>query len=657
MREVRKIKKMIHVDKEKNSGLSAFVERPVPTEKEVDSFERVVDRELRHKEIDSNLKEIYQDKKGGLVDVSRMRKQQGGNIIVRVFKRLFWLTIILLAAYFTYLQFFSGENDMAAVKLSISAPEQVLAGEEFTYQIQYFNPTKFSISKVRLEVKYPENFIFSSAVPAPVSGTNSFSLEGLPAGARGVLEVKGQIIAPQGTVQAVSARLSYVPVNFSSEFKKESSRAISVKGAGFQTAIETSDLAFINQDNEISISFFDVEDNKLNDFILRFIAPEQVTIKLSEEKDLASSTLLITPDGFNTWLISGLAAGVPASKFDFLYQIKDGVQSSEITIRLEKRLPDGQAYTFFEKIITPEIVKSDLNLSLFLSGSKNSQPASFGSTLNYTLNYSNKGINTLKDVVLMAVLDGFLFDWSTLQMGIVGENRNNKMIVWNKQAIPALAELKPGDEGEINFSIDLRNYSDEYFERSLEVSSYAQYGAGGQEATTEGNRSNNIVSKLNSDLSLVEKIRYFDDDNAPVGSGPLPPKVNETSNFRVYWTVKNNIHELSQTEVVLNLPRYVSWSGNEQKTVGELFYDSNRHAVIWNIGRLPVSVYQVDAAFSISLTPSENDLNKILVLSPGASVSATDNETQAIINAKSEPKTTKLEDDDIASLNNSGRIE
>ena len=119
----------------------------------------------------------------------------------------------------------------------------------------------------------------------------------------------------------------------------------------------------------------------------------------------------------------------------------------------------------------------------------------------------------------------------------------------------------------------------------------------------------------------------------------------------------NNIHELSQAAVTLELPRYVSWLGNEQKTVGELTYDSERHAVIWNIGRLPVSVYQVDANFSISLTPTDNDFNKILVLSPGASVVATDNETQALITDKSGPKTTKLEDDDIASLNNSGRIE
>lgn len=657
MKEVKKIKKIVRVDREASSGLSAFIERPVPTEKEVENFERVVDREVRHQEIDSNLQEIYKDKKGGLVDVKRMKKQHGNNIIVRIFKKLFWLVIISLAVYFAYLQFFSGENDMGAVKFSINAPDQVLAGEEFVYRIEYFNPTKFSISKLRLELKYPENFIFSGAQIEPVSGTNSFALASLSAGGQGSLEIRGRIIAPKSSVQAVSARLSYVPADFSSEFKKETSKAIAVKDLGFQVAVESPNLAFINQENEIAFSFYDIEDNRLEDFILRFITPEQISIKLADNNNLASSTLLITPDGENAWLLSGLTQGVPASQLNFWYKIKDGFQSSEIIIRLEKRLPDGQVYRFFEKTINPEVVKSDLNLSLFLRGTKNNQPASFGETLNYTLNYSNKGTNTLKDVVLMAALDGFLFDWNTLKMETEGENRNNKMLVWNKQNISALAEIKPGDEGEINFSIGIRNYNDEYFGRALEVSAYAQYGAGGQEASSESNRSNVIISKMNSDLSLSESIRYFDDDNAPVGSGPLPPRVDESSTFRVYWTVKNNIHELSQTEVVLNLPRYISWAGGENKSVGDLYYDSARHAVIWSIGRLPVSVYQVDASFLISLTPSGSDRNKILVLSPGALVSALDNETQAVISDKEGPKTTKLEDDDIASLNNSGRIE
>jgi len=72
---------------------------------------------------------------------------------------------------------------------------------------------------------------------------------------------------------------------------------------------------------------------------------------------------------------------------------------------------------------------------------------------------------------------------------------------------------------------------------------------------------------------------------------------------------------------------------------------------------LPVSVYRADAEFSISVTPGENDKNKILILSAGSTISATDSETKNTITKKTGAKTTKLEDDDIAGMNNSGRVQ
>jgi hypothetical protein len=158
-------------------------------------------------------------------------------------------------------------------------------------------------------------------------------------------------------------------------------------------------------------------------------------------------------------------------------------------------------------------------------------------------------------------------------------------------------------------------------------------------------------------LSLSEKILYFNNDNQPVGSGPLPPKVGEKSGFKVYWTVKNNLHELTDTRVIFNLPSNVNFDEKNTTNVGGVTYDAALRQVIWEIGRLPVSVYQADAEFGISIIPIENDRNKILVLSSGSTVSANDTETKSLIVKKTGAKTTKLEDDDIAGLNNSGRIQ
>jgi hypothetical protein len=660
----KKVKKIIRIDKQDDSGLSAFIERPVPTENEVENFERVVEREARHQEIDSNLTEIYSDKKGALINVKKMNVKRKQIFMIKILKQLFTIVLLALAAYFAYFYFFNRGNDMGGLEFAVVAPDKIKAGEEFSYQIKYNNPTKFSLSNIRLELQYPDNFIFSSASLEPSSGNYGFNLPDLASGATGSLLITGKIIAPADSVNVVSGRLNYIPSNFSSEFKKESSAATVVSDIGFQVGVETSNTAFLGQNNEINISFFQVDNNQLGDFNIKFILPGDGATSFNDANQGATSTaavsasstekLQITGNGTDSWLVSGLNAENSSQKLTFNYLLKNQPGNTDLVIRLEKKLADGQTYTFWEKTISPEIVKSDLNLTLFLNGSKNNGAASFGDTLNYTLNYSNKGANSFKDAVIMAVVDGYFLNLSSLSADKNGETENGK-IVWTKQEIPGLAEIKPGDEGEINFLVKLKNYQENDFGNKLEISAYSQYGIDNK-TTDASNKSNVIITKLNSDLTLSEQVRYFNDDNSPVGSGPLPPKVGEKSSFKVYWVVKNNLHELSGTSVVLNLPAQVSWDNSSTAGVGNLYYDDSRHAVVWDIGRLPVSVYQVDASFSISVTPTAADQDKILILSPGSVITALDNETQSTITKKTSAKTTKLEDDDIASLNNSGRV-
>jgi hypothetical protein len=90
--------------------------------------------------------------------------------------------------------------------------------------------------------------------------------------------------------------------------------------------------------------------------------------------------------------------------------------------------------------------------------------------------------------------------------------------------------------------------------------------------------------------------------------------------------------------------------------VGTVQYDRDNHVISWEIGRLPTSVYKADAEFSISVTPSESDRDRILVLSPGSKVEAKDTDTEAILNISTKAKTSRLEDDEIADMNSDGRV-
>lgn len=668
MSEPKKIKKLLRVDREAASGLSAFIERPLPTEREVEGFDRVIKREIRDTEVESNLSEIYRDNNGDLMNVKTMKVKKRRGSFWRRLRNLLIIVVLGVAAYLAYNHFLGSNNDLSALEIKIEAPEKVLAGEEFSYQVSYHNPTKFVLSKLRLEIQYPESFVFVSASTPPQSGNYGWNLADLAPGQTVEFSIKGQLINQLDSVNVITAYLNYTPLNLSSQFKKEASASTLVSGPGFQVDLESSDTAFLNQDNELTLIFSDFQNNYLGDFDLSFTVPAEANAGVALDNlstssapvapsvGSSSSKIKITKSGGAVWTISGLSAEMGRQEVPLKYKITVPNDNPEIVVRLAKKMADGQAFTFWEKTIKPELIKSDLNLTLFLNGSKNDGALNFGQTLNYTLTYNNKGSKPFRDVVIMVAVKGDFLDLNSYQSD-KGGNFQNNTVIWTKNEIPALSEIKPGQEGEIDFSLALKPYKESDLGKGLVIIAYSQYSVGSQTVKGDANKSNTINSRINSDLSLGERILYFNDDNSPVGSGPLPPKVGETTSIRVYWTVKNNLHELSDVRAVFNLPSYVSFAGKGTTNVGNLYFDENSHQVIWEIGRLPVSVYRTDAEFNISITPLEADKDKILILSPGSNISATDTETKETINKKTSPKTTKLEDDDIAGLNNSGRVQ
>jgi hypothetical protein len=667
MPAVKKIKRVLKVGLDSSSSLSSFVERPVPTEKEVEVFERVMDREVREQEIDSNLDEIYSDKQGARVDVKTMKfKKKRPIFLVRFFYRVLTLALLALVGYFAYFFFLSNSNDISSLDFAITAPDKVAAGEIVTYQLTYHNPTKYSFAKLHLDVQYPDNFIFASASTAPNSGNSGWDLPDLAPGESATLTVTGQLIAQPNSANVIFGHLSYQPSGLTSQFKKDASASTIISGPGFNVDLNYSATAFLNQDNEMTLIFSEVQNNALGDFNITFSLPSNTnanvaattTAPTAATSSAATTTpgLTITKVGGTSWRVSGLTPASGHQEIPLSYKVQKNADNLAITVRLEKQLANGQSYVFWEQSFEPQLVTSDLNLTLTVNGSKSDGTANFGQTLNYSLAYSNQGSNTFKDVVIMAAVNGDFINWNSLHDSNNGQAQN-QAIVWTKNEIPGLATIKPGDSGTINFSLNLLPFTAGELGKSMAVVSYGQYSINNQTVQGDSNKSNTITEQLNSDVALNEQIRYFDTNNLPVGSGPLPPQAGQTTSFKVYWTVSNSLHELSDTRVVFSLPSYVSWSNGGSTNVGNLYYDDASHSVIWEIGRLPVSVGSVAASFNISITPTAADRNKILVLSPGSTVSAMDSVTTATITKTASPKTTKLEDDDIAGLNNSGIVQ
>ncbi len=659
--------------KQGSSSLSEFVQRPIASDEEVEAFDEYAENEAKEEEIKESLTKIYQDDDGNRVDVKKMIIKQKRGLLFNLFTFLVVLFVFAGAIYgaynYIYLKII---NSKLSATLEFEAKKEVVAGEEFYYNLNYKNEDKVSFGKIEIKVQYPDNFIFLSSEPAPTKNNNIWEIANLDPHRSDVIRIKGKLAGPLDSTNIILADMTYTPQNFSSEFKKSTSFETKINDTGLDFSFTNSSSAVVNETNEIIVKFKPKTENYIDNFRLNIEYQEEVEIINTESTSQASAQtassspagqvnppvgLIIASSSPNTWLLSNF--NKDSNEFKIKFKIKEKKQPS-LNIKLKFELPEQTSnslgeqanlpikyHSFFEKDFIYDVIKGDLNINLIINGSPLDQGTDFGKTLNYSINYANKGDTAMKDVLLMVILESDFLDWQTLSDQSKGTLSGNT-ISWSKQEIPVLAELASGAEGVIDFSIKLKNQSEIDLSKAYQVKSYVQYSIGGKSVSADS-QSNTIINKINSDLNLSEQVRYFNDDNIAVGSGPLPPKVGQSTSLKVYWSINNNLHELNDLQVRVTLPANVRWDNKNRTSYGLLNYDSQANQVVWQLGRLPTTVYKADAEFNISVNPIESDRNKIMIILPGTNITAIDTETGVQINKTLKAKTTKLEDDNMAS--------
>ncbi len=649
--------KRAKIRKEDKNEVDAFIERPVPENEEVEYFDKAVRAQQWRGDVESNLQAIYEDRNGRMIDVKKIKKRRPRLIILRVFKWLLWLFLLGIAGYLSYQYLSDPSLSGQSLEMTIQAPTEIDANEGFTYQIGYRNLTRQAIKNIRLEVVLPDNFIWESSSSASTT-PGIYQVADLNPRGSGLLEIKGRILGSDGSVNVANAKIRYSVGDFTSEFLKEAGINTIIKGVGLQVAADYSDVVLSGSDQALSLSFSNITRDPFGPMRISVNLPDKTRFNGAVQAELEAaedSGITVEKTSESSWTISGLKSGLEGFKLTWHYLVED-IDKGEITLILEEQDQAGLYHPIWQKKAAFEAVKSDLNLILLANGSKSDNSADFSSRIEYVLSYENHGSSSLRDVILVASVQGGFVDWNSLQTEVPGSVASNA-ILWDKSSYAPLAQIDPGESGEIKFSLGIKAFDETQLSADPTINSYAQFKlADASSIGDEYNRSNSIRTNLNSDFSLSEKILYFDEDNIPVGSGPLPPQVGQKSSFKVYWTLRNNLHELGDAKVTMQLPGYMEFENGQKNSVGSVYYDESSRIVTWDIGRLPISVYRADAEFSISITPSESDRNKILVISSGSWARAIDSSTGASLQKQVKAKTTKLEDDEIAGLSNSGIV-
>lgn len=563
------------------------------------------------KKINRELREIYENADGSMPDMSDFKTKKRGRFsafIVLLIACAF-LAAVAWAGFFVF-QPSAGFKEKDVV-LSVAGEEEVIYGQEINYRVRYRNNQGASLSKVVLQVRYPEGFVFIDSSRAPSNEKkDEWDLGTLNKQDSGYIDIRGKLFGSLGDKQSLRAFLNYTPENFSSEFQAVAAFNTEVKESPLAMSVFGPTEAGAGSEVEFKI---DLEKKIDTDLPQLFLAIEPVG-----GFNKTTSTLGSLANDQYRWDLSGWQEGQILVRGKFNPAV--GEENVEMAFRLLGEKPGSNAaepYIVYETKALVKMLKTDLSAGIAINGAMENLSVQPGENLNTSLIIKNGGQSAIKNLRVKLVyetpsFDGkSLLDWKKIDDAndgaITGEQINDQTrrgaITWTDKQAPALKQLDSGKEFLLDLKIPLKNAADldltKFVGYTITAMVEVKYQAGAETKTISGNKINLTV---NSDLRLTVSDKVVEDAQGVKGQ----------EMHSVSWVLNNTFHDLKNIELRADIYN-IDWLPEEAQVVpaGKFEWDKANTEVVWKVETMPISVDVLALQFGLVLknkNPSQTNL-------------------------------------------------
>jgi len=486
--------------------------------------------------------------------------------------------------------------DKDKVDLEIKGPERVISGEEVEYIVKYKNNTRLDLKDVKLVFYYPEDSIVTDEADL----VQTIELPNLAAGQDEQTELKVRIIGLKGEIKKARTELNYQPGNISSRFTNQAEFESAIISVPLAIDFDLPERLVSGQSFDFSLRYSNQGDVAFDDIQVRIDYPFDFSFQSAEPHPLEKDKI---------WSLGNLMAGQEGKIF-----IRGSIQGEEEQVKSFKAqlgiLKNNNFILHAETVSAVRISVSPLFVSQTANGMVD-YIVQTGQTLNYQIVYKNTTDVGIKNVVITSKLEGQAFDLATLELDSASFDGASQTITWNTSNLPALAFLSPHQEGQVGFSItikdplSIKHYTDKNFIVTNTVkidSSEIPLSLGSIQIAGQSQLTFKIASRL-----TIQARGYYKDDLI-ANSGPIPPKVGQTTTYTIKWRLINTTNDLKGVIVEAFLPPHIQWLGRISPADANLKYNSQTGKLIWQVGDLPsatgVLLPVKQTAFQVAITPS-----------------------------------------------------
>lgn len=549
----------------------------------------------------------------------------------------------------------NAEVETLGLEMMVEGSTAVILGQEQTFIVKYRNKTFQPMSDAQIRISWPADFQLVQAVPtATDESNNAWNIGMLAPGASGEISIKGIFLGSLGAKSAFQAIATYQTSGQSRAQESLATIDLEYGDSVFDGRLIVPTKAIAGDKVPLIFELINKGEKEASGLIVRVQLPEGFVLSAT------TGTPMLASSNGKDWelLLPSLPANT-TSTMQWDGAFVSGVSGdADVLVRVGK-LRDTNFVTLFQTKQTIPVLAGDLSLHVVTNGSDGDRTILPGESIRMALSYKNISPETLGDVAITvrfeSIIDGVnteeqtLLNWAELEnesRGVTSTQGRIQTLRFDKNTNLDFAALSPGKEGIIEISVPTAKASEGMKEAKIVLDVMGSLSSVGEEKIARSMKANPIQIRYRTDADLEALARYYTEEGAPVGSGPLPPVVGKTTSYRVEWSIKKQLHALENIEVTATLPENVSWSGQALPDAGDIVYDERLNTVIWKLNRMPEDIKELVARFDVSLIPSELDSGRFARLVGGAKFTAIDTLTSETILIEKPSISTDLQNDE-----------
>jgi hypothetical protein len=552
---------------------------------------------------------------------------------------LFFVGAFLLAAYV----YIGGGNFVSTknVDIIITGPAVIEAGQPLVLTVTVENKNNAELQMANLAIQYPEG-TRQADDPTLALTRDRADLDIVKSGGESVQTFRSVLFGQKGEVKQLKVLLEYKIKGSSANFYKSKVYEITIGDTPVAIGVEKPDTV----SSGVPFTMRVIVAANTTDVL------KNVLVRAEYPYGYESQSANPSPITGNIWSIGDLAPG--DKKTITLEGVMTGVDQDERTFRFYAGVADPGSQNILKNPLvsttqTVTLARPTVGLLISLNGESNAEyVAPTGSPISAVLRYQNNSTERLSNVSIILNITGNAIDKASIAPDSSGfYDSSNNRVIWQSATNQALADLAPGDSGQVQVTFASLKNLPAGKNQTIELRASITGVPGGISSADPIRSTASRTVKISSAANLSGKILF---SRGPFrNTGPFPPKAEATTTYAVILDLGNTQNDISNGKVTAKLGPNVSWVGTVDGATDAPTYDRASNTVTWNVGTLEsgagFSKPLKESSFQVALHPSIGQIGTVPTLVSNISFSGTDSFTNLPVTAAMPNLSTRLPSD------------